>query len=99
MLAAPFHPWTYGVSVRLAAEQDVLLDETKDPALATYDRAIAIRVRERSAALASFDRLTTEDVRALASRYNLDVLVVDSTWVFELPALYRNDAITVYDLR
>jgi hypothetical protein len=99
VLAEPFHPWKYGVSVRLAGEKDVLLDETKDPALATYDRAIAMRVGERSEALASFDRLTTADVRALASRYNLDVLVVDSTRVFELPTLYRNDAITVYDLR
>src|SRR6185436_11495890 len=63
VLADPFHPWKYGVSVRLAGEKDVLLDQTKDPALATYDRAIAMRVGERSAALEHFNDFTLADVR------------------------------------
>jgi len=99
VLVDPAHPWKYGVSVRLAGEKDILLDITKDPAVATYDPAIARRVAERTAALADFDRFTAADVRALATRYNLDVLVVDADRTFEFPVLFRNSGFTVYDLR
>jgi hypothetical protein len=99
VLADPGHPWKYGISVRLAAEKDTLLDITKDPAVATYDRAIAARVADRSAALADFDRFTSADVRALAARYNLDVLVVDADRTFDFPVLFHNTGFTVYDLR
>jgi hypothetical protein len=99
VLADPAHPWKYGISVRLAAEKDTLLDITKDPAVATYDRDTAIRVGDRTAALASFDRFSTADMRTLASRYNLDVLVVDNQRAFDLPVLFRNSGFTVYDLR
>jgi hypothetical protein len=99
VLADPAHAWKYGVSVRLAAEKDTLLEISKDPALATYDRAIAMRVAERSAALADFDRLTAADMRALGARYALDVLVVDTNRAFDFPVLYRNSGFVVYDLR
>jgi hypothetical protein len=99
VLADPTHSWKYGVNVRIAGEKDVLLDVAKDPAIATYDRDIAMRVADRSRALADFDRFTTAEVRALASRYNLDVFVVDAARPFDFPVLYRNAAIAVYDLR
>lgn len=99
VLVDPAHAWKYGVSVRLAGEKDILLDITKDPAVATYDPAIARRVAERSAALAGFDNFTALDVRALAARYNLDVLVVDANRTFDFPVLFRNSGFTVYDLR
>lgn len=99
VLADPGHAWRYGVSVRLAAERDVLLESGKDSALAIYDRGIAMRVAERSAALQDFDRFTTADVRALATRYGLDVFVVEEPRSFDLPVLYRNSQFVVYDLR
>lgn len=99
VLADPRHAWKYGVSVRLAAEKDTLLEVGKDPALATYDRAIAMRVADRSAALADFDRFTTAEVRALDARYGLDVLVVEADRTFDFPVLYRNAGFVVYDLR
>jgi len=99
VLADPAHAWKYGVNVRIAGEKDVLLDVTKDPAIATYDRAVAMRVSERLAALADFDRFTTAEIRALASRYHLDVFVADSARSFDFPVLYRNAGIAVYDLR
>jgi hypothetical protein len=99
VLADPAHAWKYGVSVRLAAERDTLLEIGKDPALATYDRAIAMRVAERSAALAGFDQFTTADVRALHARYGLDVLVIEADRAFDFPVLHRNAGFVVYDLR
>jgi len=99
VLADPRHTWKYGVSVRLAAEKDTLLEIGKDPALAIYDRALAMRVAERSAALADFDRFDTADVRALDARYGLDVFVVDAARPFDFPVLYRNSGFVVYDLR
>jgi hypothetical protein len=99
VLADPRHAWKYGVSVRLAGQKDTLLEVGKDPALATYDRAIAMRVAERSAALADFDRFTTVDVRALDARYGLDVFIVEADRRFDFPVLYRNTGFVVFDLR
>jgi hypothetical protein len=99
VLADPGHGWRYGVSVRLAALHDVLLETGKDTALGIYDRDIAMRIAERIDALHNFERLTTGDVRALAARYALDVVVVEATRSFDLPVLYRNEQFVVYDLR
>jgi hypothetical protein len=98
VLADPQHGWKYGVSVRVGAERDVLLEGGKDSALAIYDRDIAHRVAERSRALEQFDTFTTSDVRALARRYRLDVFVDRSIRTFEFPVLYRNAEFVVYDL-
>jgi len=99
VLADPQHGWKYGVSVRVGAERDVLLEGGKDSALAIYDRDIAHRVAERSALLGNFDAFTASDVRSLARSYRLDVFVDRTTRTFPFPVLYRNAEFVVYDIR
>lgn len=99
VLADPDHGWKYGVSVRVAAERDTVLESGKDSALAIYDRAVAMRVADRTAALAGFDRLSTEQARELAARYHADVLVASVNDALALPVLYRNGEFTIYDVR
>jgi hypothetical protein len=85
--------------VRVGAERDTVLESVKDSALAMYDRSLALRVADRTAALGAFDRMTTREARALGTMYGADVLLVDVTRPFDLPVLYRNTAFVVYDLR
>lgn len=100
VLADPGHAWKYGTSVRVAALRDTPLEAGKDPAMALYDRDLAIRVADRARALSGFDAWTTvEDVRRVSSRYDLDVFVDQTDRSFELPILFRNDTFVVYDLR
>jgi hypothetical protein len=99
VLAAPDHVWRYGANVRIVARKDVLLEVTKDPAIAMYDRRIAMRVGERMAATANFDAFTIDDVRRLAVRFALDVFIEPVDRPFALPVLYRNASFVVYDLR
>jgi hypothetical protein len=99
VLADPGHGWKYGVSVRLAAEKDTLVESGKDTALAMYDRQIAMAVADRLAAVGDFDRLTTADVRARAARFGLDVMVIESDRRLDFPELYRNRQFVIYDLR
>ncbi len=99
VLAHPSHASKYGVSVRLGAERDTLLEETKDSALAIYSRDVAMRVRDRSSQLAHFGELTTTEMRALATKYALDVVVVEASRKLDLAELYRNPEFVVYDLR
>jgi hypothetical protein len=97
VLADPEHAWRYGASVRVAAARDILFEAGKDPALALYDRAVAVRVAERALALA--DPLTMERVRDLDARYALDVFVTEQGTAMDRPVLYRNARFVVYDLR
>ena len=79
VLADPGHAWKYGTSVRVAAERDVFLEETKDSALAIYSRDVAMRVTERSRAIGDFATLSAERGLELARRYDLDYLVTRPT--------------------
>jgi hypothetical protein len=97
-LAHPGHAHLYGSSVRVAASRDVLHEETKDAAVAMYSREIALRVSDRSAALADFDALDAPRLRALAARYDLDYVVTEGDNL-ALPVAYRNGKFTVYRLR
>jgi len=99
VLADPDHSLVYGPSVRVAAQRDTLLDAGKDPAMAIYDRAVAARVADRTAALASFGSLSDDEVRALTTRYDLDVFVDTADRAFDFPVLYRNERFIVYKLR
>jgi hypothetical protein len=96
LLADPGHAWRYGLSLRVSAERDVLLEDVKDASIALYGRPIALRVTERRAALGDFSALTVEDMRALASRYDLDYLVIDRA--MPLPEVYRNGTFFIYRL-
>jgi hypothetical protein len=100
VLADPAHALKYGISVRAAAFRDTPLESGKDPAMAMYDRHLARRVAERSAALAGFDDWTSAaDVMPLDARYNLDVFIDRADRRFDLPVLFQNDGFVVYDLR
>lgn len=99
VLADPGHAWKYGVSVRLAASKDTVLESVKDSAISLYDRDIATRVALRTRDLVDFDRLTVTRARALDATYDLDVLVVERDHLLDLPVLYRNDQFVIYDLR
>jgi len=99
VLADPGHAWKYGVSVRVGAHRDTLLESGKDSSMAMYDRDVARRVKDRTAALADFDRLDAARARSLAARYRVDVLVEPKAHVLDLPVLYQNAGFVVYDLR
>jgi hypothetical protein len=97
VLADPGHAFTYGVSVRVAAARDVLLEDDKDAAIAMYSRAIAERVVDRRRALADFQSLTAPRARSLAERYDLNYLVTEAT--LPLPEVYRNARFRIYALK
>jgi len=99
VLADPAHAWKYGSSVRQAARRDTLLESGKDSSMAMYDRDVAMRVRDRSAALVNFDSLTTEIAQRIGAHFDLDVLVSQADRIFALPVLYRNAGFVIYDLR
>jgi len=99
VLADPNHAWKYGVSVRIAAGRDTVLEGVKDSALALYSRDVAVRVADRTRDLGDFPLLTTTRARALAATYDLDVVIVESAHQLDLPVLYRNDEFVIFDLR
>jgi hypothetical protein len=96
VLADPGHAWKYGSSVRVAGERDVLVEEVKDAAVALYSRDVAMWVLGRLQDAQHFDALTPEQFHALASRYDLDYLVVDHD--VALPLVYRNQQFRIYQL-
>jgi hypothetical protein len=97
VLADPGHAFKYGVSVRVAAGRDVLLEDDKDAAIAMYSRAIAERVIDRRRALDDFSSMTAARARTLAERYDLDYLVTEET--LPLPEVYRNSRFRIYALQ
>jgi hypothetical protein len=97
VLADPGHSWKFGTSVRVSAERDVFLEDVKDSALAIYSRSVAARVVERSTAIGDFSQLTPDRALALASQYDLDVLVTVAD--LDLPVVYRNAQFRIYSLQ
>jgi hypothetical protein len=96
-LADPVHAARYGSSLRVAGERDVLVEEIKDTAIGLYDRTIAIRTRDRLAALGDFGSLTAEQARAIGDRYGLDYLITEQT--LGLPVAFASGTLRVYRLR
>ena len=97
IVAAPNHSFKYGVSVRVAAWRDVLLEEDKDSAVAMYSRPIAERVVERRNALADFSSLTAASALELGTRFGVDYLVTEAA--LPLREVYRNSQFKIYALR
>jgi hypothetical protein len=97
VLADPNHAFRYGTSERVLGERDVLLEGSKDTALAIYSRAAAERVIERIQAVGDFDALQPETIRALAAKYNLDYMITERRMT--LPRVYENGRFTVYVLK
>ena len=97
VLADPGHAWKYGSSVRVSGERDVYIEEVKDLALALYSRDVAVEALKRIDAARGFETFTPDQLRALATRYDLDYLVVDRD--VDLPVAYRNAQFRVYSLQ
>lgn len=100
--ADPGHAWKYGTSVRVAAERDVFLEESKDSALALYSRDLAMRVIERRRFLAGRDLgsggsgqdSAAELARELRERFDVDYLVTEAR--LDLPLVYDNSQFHIY---
>jgi hypothetical protein len=99
VVADPNHVYKYGPSVRIAALQDVVVDASKDPALAIYDRGAAMHVAEREEALQHFDDLSVTELRQVARQYGGDVLIDRRDPPRNLPVLYSNHDFVVYSLK
>jgi hypothetical protein len=95
-LVHPDHTFLYGSGVRVSGRRDVFLERTKDPSVAMYDRAIAMRVAERLQSVGDFDGITNERAKELARQYDLDFLVTEGR--LALPVAYQNDRFRVYRL-
>jgi hypothetical protein len=96
-LADPGHAYKYGTSVRVAGHRDVFVEAVKDQAIGMYGREVAIRTRDRLAAIGDFAQLTPERARALAVEYGLDYLVSEQR--LDLPATFEAGRLKVYRLR
>jgi hypothetical protein len=96
-LADPHHAALYGSTVRAAGHRDVLIDLLKDPAIAMYDRSVAMRLADRERALATLAWDTPDGARALARRYGLDYLVIDRQ--LDLPLVHRSGSLFIYGIR
>ena len=96
-LAHPEHAVKYGTSVRVAGRRDVFVEAIKDGAVGMYDRAVAVRTRDRVRAVGDFDALTSERALALAREYDLDYLVTEQG--LQLPEVFRSGALRIYRLR
>ena len=64
-----------------------------------YDRPTAMRVAERSAALADMDSMNEEQLRALGQRFDARLAVLERGRPLSLPVMYENATFLVYDLR
>jgi hypothetical protein len=95
-LAHPNHAFLYGSSLRVSGRRDVFVEATKDPAVAMYDRRVAMRVAERLPLVSNFDGLTIDGVAALARRYELDFMVTEQT--LPLAIAFSRPPLFVYDV-
>ncbi|HEX5110899.1 MAG TPA: hypothetical protein VFV95_20750 [Vicinamibacterales bacterium] len=100
--ADPDHATKYGTSVRVAAERDVFLEETKDSAMAIYSRDVASRVLERRLLIAvaqltrGRDIFSPDFVRQLTTRYGVDYVITEDT--LPLSLAYSNSRFHIYAL-
>jgi hypothetical protein len=96
-LAHPNHALLYGTSLRVSGRRDVFIEATKDPAIAMYDRRVAMRVAERLPLVSDFDALSAAALLDLSRRYDLDYVITESA--LSLPLAYRHAPLNVYRLR
>ena len=93
-LADPAHAALHGISVRVAGRRDVFVEAFKDAALGMYDRSVALRTRDRVAALGDFASLDEKRARELADVHHLDFLVTEAT--LNLPLMFESGRLRVY---
>jgi len=85
------------MSLRVAGERDVFVEGIKDAAIGMYDRRIAIRTRDRLAAIGDFGALSAERARTLAAAYDIDYLLAERP--FDLPLAFQSGDVRIYELR
>lgn len=98
VLANPGHALLYGSSVRVAAHRDVVLEDSKDTAVALYSRALAMRIGERRTSLADFDQLSSDRAAAVSRQYEVDYLITAGA-PLSFPVAYKNQTFRIYDMR
>ena len=98
VLANPGHALLYGSSVRVAARRDVVLEDSKDTAVALYSRELALRTGERLSRLADFDQLSSDRAAAVSRHYEVDYLVTAGA-PLSFPVAYENRTFRIYDMR
>ncbi|MEZ5292556.1 MAG: hypothetical protein R2745_15855 [Vicinamibacterales bacterium] len=98
VLADPGHAWKpgMGTAVRIGAERDVFLEDTKDVAMAMYSRDIAHEVARRIGLAGTAVGGDAAAVIALARQAGLTVLATDR--MLDLPERFRSGRIRVYAL-
>ena len=96
-LAHPAHATRYGTSVRVAGHRDVFVEAIKDGAVGMYDRAVALRTRDRVRLVGDFETLTPERARALGREFDLDYVITEQR--LDLPLVFSSGILTVYSLR
>lgn len=98
VLADPGHAWKpgMGTAVRIGAERDVFLEETKDVAMAMYSRETAHRVVARIEAAHGVDTMSEAALRALGQREGLTHLV--TLRALDLPLQFAAGTARVYAL-
>jgi hypothetical protein len=97
LLADPDHVWTYGSSLRVAADRDVAIEAVKDAAIAIYSRESALRVTDRRRAIGDFNAMTEAHAEALADAYALDYLLTEQA--LRLPLVHAEGRLKLYRLR
>lgn len=99
LLADPGHAWQaeYGTAIRIGAERDVYLEETKDVAMALYSRDVARTVTARIATAALAATADGPALSALAAREGLTHFVTSRE--VDLPRLHTSGRIHVYAFR
>lgn len=93
-LADPGHASAYGTSLRMAAGRDVFVEATKDGAIGMYERAIAVRTRDRLQAVGDFASASPERLEALARAHGLRYLITDRPLPFDVA--FGSGTIRVY---
>jgi hypothetical protein len=96
VLADSGHAWRYGTSVRVSAQRDVFLEETKDSAVAIYSRDVAVRVVERIGALGDLGTRTPADIERLGEQYGITHVITAGR--LPAPAVFENAEFRVYAL-
>jgi hypothetical protein len=96
-LVHPDHVHRYGSSFRVVAKRDVLLEGTKDGAMAMYSREAAMRLEERRKAVGELAAIDEGHIATLARQYDLDYLVTERQLNFRL--VHQEGALRVYALQ
>ena len=96
-LADPVARVRYGTSVRVAGHRDVFVEAIKDGAVGMYERAIALRTRDRVRELGTFDDAHARSARD-PWRRNTGWTISSRNRRWILPLVFNSGKIRIYRL-